>query len=57
MGYALMAARPPFALRPYSSLDVPWCFGLACRKEGNEELKRAWKRAAARGRRATPADA
>ena len=26
-------------LRPYVSLDIPWCFGLGCRKEGDELLK------------------
>ena len=53
VGYELMAARPPFSVRPYVSLDIPWCFGLACRKEGNEELKRGWRQLgrAGRGRR------
>ena len=50
LGYALMAARPPFSLRPYVSLDMQWCFGLACRKDGSEQLKRAWKRGKAWGR-------
>lgn len=43
MGYSLMAARAPFSPRPFVSLDIPWCFGFACRKEGNEELKMRWK--------------
>jgi len=30
-------------LRPYMSLDQPWCFGLSCRKEGDEKLKAAWR--------------
>ena len=54
MGYALMAARPPFSLRPYVSLDIPWCFGLACRKEGNEELKKGWRRLGRAGRHPDP---
>jgi len=47
MGYSLMAARPPFFIRPFVSLDIPWCFGLACRKEGNEELKKHTQRRSA----------
>lgn len=41
------------------SIDVPWCFGLGCRKEGNEALKRAWRRsgAAARVRKASAVSA
>lgn len=30
-------------MRPYMSLDQPWCFGLSCRKEGDEKLKAAWR--------------
>lgn len=45
IGYSLMATRGGVdCLRPFHSLDVPWCFGLACRKEGNERLKTVWKR-------------
>jgi hypothetical protein len=41
--YSLMATRHGVdCLRPFVSLDVPWCFGLACRKEGDELLKSAW---------------
>lgn len=49
--YALMAVRGGVdCLRPYVSLDVPWCFGLGCRKQGDEMLKSLW-RAAARAQR------
>mgnify|MGYP007078099152 CR=1 FL=1 len=44
IGYSLMAARAPFGVRPYLSLDVPWCFGLGCRKEGSEALKKMWRK-------------
>ena len=39
------AGVPCDCLRPYVSLDVPWCFGRSCRKAGNVALKEAWRRA------------
>ena len=52
LAYSLMATRGGIdCLRPYVSLDVPWCFGLSCRKEGDERLKVAWRRSGKGSRR------
>ena len=36
---------PCDCLRPFVSLDMPWCFGRSCRKAGNVALKEALRRA------------
>jgi len=59
--YSLMATRGGIdCLRPYISLDHPWCFGLGCRKEGDEQLKAHWRRQAralkSRRSRSDPSD-
>ena len=43
-------------LRPYISLDQPWCFGRSCRKAGNAALKAAWRRALPKERRGAAAE-
>ena len=47
LAYSLMATRGGVdCLQPFVSLDIPWCFGLACRKEGDERLKARWRHSA-----------
>ena len=41
-------------LHPFISVDIPWCYGLGCRKEGNEKVKREFRKRARIGRCALP---
>jgi len=41
--YSLMAARCD-CLHPFISIDIPWCFGLGCHKDGNEAIKAEFQR-------------
>ena len=53
IAYSLMSTRHSIdCLKPYVSLDIPWCFGLGCRKEGDEKLKAAWRAQKRRAKRA-----